>query len=77
MIDNNRIQGTIESIEIKPGESTGKFEALATVVSEDIWTDCILCNKNVYTKHRFMDEGLCAECRETILERFKLIIDFK
>lgn len=77
MIDSNRLQGSVQRLDISSGSSTGGFEAICTITHDDIWTDCIFCKANSYTQYRFMGEGICVHCRTKMIERIRLILDFQ
>lgn len=77
-IDTKKIQGRIDVLSISSSnQSTNNFDATCTIVSDEIWTDCIFCKNNAYAKHRFMDEGICELCRDKMINRIKLILDFQ
>jgi len=78
-IDSKRIRGRIQNI-VSAGNELRKHDMItmqATIESDAIWIDCILCEKESYTIHRLLDEGLCELCRNKMINRLKLIINFE
>ena len=41
----------------------------ATVENHPIWMECVLCEKDSYTRYRLLDEGLCELCRNRMINR--------
>ena len=78
-IDEKIIRGRIQNIG-SAGTDLQKHDLIvmqATIKDDAIWIDCILCEKESYTKYRLLDEGLCELCRNRIINRLKLIINFE
>lgn len=79
-VDSKRIKGRIQTINSAGASNLRAMdmvEIVATVESDAIWIDCILCEKESYTKYRLLDEGLCELCRNRMINRLKLIINFE
>lgn len=50
---------------------------VSEIKAEPVWCDCVFCNLYVETKYTILQGGVCGNCREKLLNRIKLIMNFQ
>ena len=79
-MDEKTIKGRIQTMNSAGASNLRAMDMVeiqATIENDKIWMDCILCKQLSYTEHRLLDEGLCKLCRNKMINRLKLIINFE